>query len=180
MLKNFSRKGAKAQSTAVPLKIFATRQRFATPRLCARNFFTILALFSLLATPALSQKKSARFDPDGSFWIHGDPPNDFSDFSAINLNAKRSRQLPAAGVQLINGTTFRFKVLNVKQNNFTFTTLAIKGVSYSFSGRFLKGGVYASGILDDQTPVLEGTLSKFRDGQKLAEAKLKFVYFGGT
>ena len=145
-----------------------------------KNFALILALFSLLVTPASAQKSSARFDPDGSFWIHGDAPTDFSDFSAINLNAKRSRQLPPAGLQLNNGTTLRFKTLNVKQTNFTFTTLVIKGVSYSFSGKFLKGGVYASGILDDQTPVLEGTLSKFRDGQKLAEAKLKFVYFGGT
>ena len=61
-----------------------------------------------------------------------------------------------------------------------FTTVALKGVSYSFSGRFLKGGVYSSGILDDETPVLVGTLTKFRNGHKQAEAKLKFVYFGGT
>jgi len=58
--------------------------------------------------------------------------------------------------------------------------MTVAGVSYSFSGRFLKGGVYSSGILDDETPVLEGTLTKFRGGNKVAEAKLKFVYFGGT
>jgi hypothetical protein len=44
----------------------------------------------------------------------------------------------------------------------------------------LKGGVFASTGLDDQTPVLEGTLTKYKGGQKIAEAKLKFVYFGGT
>ena len=58
--------------------------------------------------------------------------------------------------------------------------MSIRGVSYSFAGKFLKGGVYASGVLDDETPVLEGTLIKFRDGKKVAEANLKFVYFGGT
>jgi len=124
--------------------------------------------------------RNSRFDPDGSFWIHGDRPNEFSDFGGINLNAKKLRHLTSAGLQLINGTTFRFKTLNVKQNNFTFTTVALKGVSYSFSGRFLKGGVYSSGILDDETPVLEGTLTKFLNGEKRGEAKLKFVYFGGT
>ena len=104
----------------------------------------------------------------------------YNAFSREGRNAKKLRRLPSAGLQLNNGTTYRFKTLNVKQNNFTFTTVALKGVSYSFSGKFLKGGVYSSGILDNETPVLEGTLTKFRNGQKLAEAKLKFVYFGGT
>ena len=53
-------------------------------------------------------------------------------------------------------------------------------MSYSFSGRFLKGGVFGAGDLDDETPVLEGTLTKFQVGKKVAEAKLRFVYFGGT
>src|ERR1044072_5746191 len=147
-----------------------------------QTFLTLLLLLSLASIPALAQKKAARFDPDGSFWLHESTPQppEFSDFGGINLNAKKLRRLPSAGLQLMNGTTYRFKTLNVKQNNFTFTTVALKGVSYSFSGKFLKGGVYASGTLDDEPPVLEGTLTKFRNGQKLAEAKLKFVYFGVT
>jgi hypothetical protein len=146
-----------------------------------RIFFAALLLASLISAPAFGQQaKSERFDPDGSFWIHGAPPNDFSDFGGINLNAKKSRQLPQPGLETNNGKRYRFKTLSVKQERFTFTTMMVAGVSYSFSGRFLKGGVYSSGILDDETPVLEGTLTKFRGGKKLAEAKLKFVYFGGT
>ena len=64
--------------------------------------------------------------------------------------------------------------------HFTFTTMTVRGVFYTFSGKFLKGGVYGAGDLDDQTPVLEGTLTRFRDGKKVAAANLKFVYFGGT
>ena len=177
MVENFSRKGAKAQR-----ETRQCRTRFAPLRLCVRTFFALLILISLVSSPTLAQKRVEQFDPDGSFWIHESTPQppEFSDFGGINLNAKKLRRLPSAGLQLINGTTYRFKTLNVKQNNFTFTTVALKGVSYSFSGRFLKGGIYASGILDDETPVLEGTLTKFRNGQKQAEAKLKFVYFGGT
>jgi hypothetical protein len=147
-----------------------------------RTFLASLLVLSIASIPALAQTRVERFDPDGSFWLHESTPQppEFSDFGGINLNAKKLRRLPAAGLQLINGTSYRFKTLNVKQNNFTFTTVALKGVSYSFSGKFLKGGVYSSGILVDETPVLEGTLTKFRNGQKLAEAKLKFVYFGGT
>ena len=146
-----------------------------------KKIFAALFLMSLISAPTFSQKsKAERFDPDGSFWLQGAPPNDFSDFGGINLNAKRSRSLPQPGLETNNGKRYRFKTLSVKQGRFTFTTMTVAGVSYSFSGRFLKGGVYSSGILDDETPVLEGTLTKFRGGKQVAEAKLKFVYFGGT
>ena len=146
-----------------------------------KSLFAALLLLSLFSVPSFSQgTKRERFDPDGSFWLQGAPPNDFSDFGGINLNAKRSRQLPQPGLETNRGKRYRFKTLSVKQESFTFTTITVAGVSYSFSGRFLKGGVYSSGILDDETPVLEGTLTKFRGGTKVAEAKLKFVYFGGT
>jgi hypothetical protein len=140
----------------------------------------LIVILLLIAATAVGQNKSARFDPDGSFWILGESPNEFSDFSAINLNAKKLRRLPSPGVQTNDGTTYRFKTLTVKQNDFNFTTVIRGGVSYSFSGRFLKGGNFAATWLGDDDPVLEGTLTKFRGGKKLAEAKLKFSYFGGT
>jgi len=143
--------------------------------------FFIFLLICLAAAPAVTQRKPspARFDPDGSFWIHGDPPPEFSDFGSINLNAKKLRYLDSPGL-LMRSTRYRYKTLTVKRDNFTFTTMTVRGISYSFSGRFLKGGVYGAGDLDDETPVLEGTLTKFRGGKKVAEANLKFVYFGGT
>jgi len=58
--------------------------------------------------------------------------------------------------------------------------MAIDGVSYAFTGRFLKGGVFAALNLDEETPVLEGLLTKYKTGKKVAEAQLKFTYFGGT
>ena len=146
----------------------------------------LLILFTFVITIATTtqaqkaQKGRERFDPNGSYWIIGDPPHEFSDFSAINLNARRVRRLPASGLQLNNGRLFRFKQLTVKRETFTFTTTQVRGVSYSFSGRFLKGGVYSETVLDDQSPVMEGVLSKFSLGKKIAEAKLTFSYFGGT
>ena len=68
----------------------------------------------------------------------------------------------------------------MKRDNFTFTTLPAAGVSYSFAGKFLKGGNFAATWMGEEDPILEGTLTKFRDGKKVAEAKLKFMYFGGT
>jgi hypothetical protein len=129
---------------------------------------------------SFGQARKNRFDPDGSFWIKGNAPDGFLDFGGINLNAKRIRRLPSPGVQLNNGKNFRFKQLSVKPDSLIFTTITVSNISYSFSGRFLRGGVFAAANLDDETPVLEGTLIKYKGGKKVAEAKLKFVYFGGT
>jgi hypothetical protein len=140
-----------------------------------------VGVLSIALTPTKSYSQSKnRFDPDGSFWIIGTLPADFSDFGGINLNSKRARRYPTAGLQLNNGKTFRYKTVSVKKESFTFTTLALGGVSYSFAGHFLRGGVFASDVLDDQAPVLEGTLTKYKAGKKIAEAQLKFSYFGGT
>lgn len=168
MLNELSRKDAKLRR-----KVTKPKSPFAPLRLC-------VSIFLLLVLATLTFSQGSRFDPDGSFWLQGAAPTNFSDFGGINLNAKRSRHLPQPGLETNKGKLYRFKTLSVKQERFTFTTMTIAGVSYSFSGRFLKGGVYSAGDLDDETPVLEGTLTKFRGGKKLAEAKLKLVYFGGT
>ena len=141
----------------------------------------ILVFLSLVvvSAPALAQKNT-RFDPDGSFWVIGETPTEFSDFGGINLNVKRLRRLPASGVDTNQGKTYRFKTATVKRDNFTFTTLTVGGVYYTFAGKFLKGGNFAATWLGDEDPVLEGTLTKFRGGKKVAEARLKFSYFGGT
>ena len=168
MHKQLRRKGAKTQRLT----------SFAALRLCVQIFLGISFLL-VSSVPGLTQN-NARFDPDGSFWIIGDHGDGFSDFGGINLNAKRLRRLPPSGVQLVGGKTFRFKTLNVKRENFTFKTVSIGGVSYSFAGKFLQGGVFAATDLSDERPVLEGVLRKHKAGKKVAEAKLKFMYFGGT
>ena len=148
--------------------------------ICLRIAIVVGFILQLSTPFSQAQNRKDKFNPDGAFWIHGQPPNEFLDFSAINLNTKRVRRLPAAGVQLNNGKNFRFKTLVVKPEQLAFTTVVVAGSYYSFSGKFLKTGVFGTAMLDDQTPVLEGTLTKFKAGKKVAEAELKFVYFGGT
>lgn len=149
-----------------------------------RKCATTVLLFSLVFMVPVASKsqatRNARFDPDGTFWIKGDKPADFSDFGDINLNRKKSRHMAKSGVGIINGKHIPYKLLSVTQQKFTFTTTVVGGVSYGFSGKFLRGGVFQSSVLDDETPVLEGVLTKFKAGKKVASAKLSFVYFGGT
>jgi len=140
----------------------------------------LFLIFVVMVAPTLGQARKERFDPDGAFWIKGSAPDGFLDFAGINLNSKKLRRLPAAGVELNTGKAFRFKQLSVSQERFTFTTMTVSNISYGFVGKFLRGGVFSAANLDDQTPVLEGVLTKYKGGTKVSEAKLKFVYFGGT
>jgi len=140
----------------------------------------LFLIFVVMVAPTLGQARKERFDPDGAFWIKGSAPDGFLDFAGINLNSKKLRRLPAAGVELNTGKAFRFKQLSVSRDRFTFTTMTVSNISYSFVGKFLRGGVFSAANLDDQTPVLEGVLTKYKGGTKVSEAKLKFVYFGGT
>lgn len=141
--------------------------------------FLLLSLCCVAAAQTAAQTKE-RFDPSGSYWIEGEPPAEFTDFSAINLNMRRLRRLPPTGLDLNNGKSFKFRTATVKQDNFTFNTVTVGGVSYSFAGKFLKGGDFAATWQGEETPVLEGVLTKFKAGKKVASAKLKFIYFGGT
>jgi hypothetical protein len=143
------------------------------------SFFLVAVVFISATIVTQAQRKTQRFNPDGSFWILGDAPNGFKDFAGFNLNAGRDRYLPRAGVDLTNGRHLNFKTVTATSQKLTFTTVALRGVVYSFEGKFLKDGIFKQQDLMD-VPVLEGTLVKIVNGKKAAESKLKFTYFAGT
>jgi hypothetical protein len=124
-----------------------------------------------------------KFDPEGEFDVIGTPPKGLTEVSAITLlrDSKKSFLNSHSGLYTNRGVTYRFKSVSATRERFTFTTVPIQEISYSFTGRFLRGGVY--GELDSDQwgkPILEGRLSKLRDGKRVAAATLKFSYFGGT
>src|SRR5688572_27952966 len=96
---------------------------------------TLLALGIL----ASDQPKQARFNPDGSFRVVGEAPNEFFDFCGINLNSRRVPRLCSQRLQLVNGKTFHFKTLIVLPLISSMTTVTICGIHYTFSGRFHRG-----------------------------------------
>jgi hypothetical protein len=149
-------------------------------------FLTLALLLLMTAAPGHSseaQGRSAKFDPDGYFMLVGNPPAGLKEFDGFSLLRKPGGgHYPASGVRTNRNVIYRFipASTNVTRQKFTFTTRALKGTSYSFEGRWLKGGVFYEADLDMDTPVLEGHLIKYRNGQKIAEADLKFSFFAGT
>lgn len=153
-------------------------------------FFALLLIATVAAgAPVLSldafSAAQKKFDPEGQFNPLGNAPKGLEEVASIDLfRSGRGRPFTShthSGVVSTRGVVYRFKTISVSQNKFTFTTRVRQGTSYSFAGRFLKGGVYAE--MDSEAwnqPLLEGTLSKFKNGKKVAEARMRFSYFGGT
>jgi hypothetical protein len=164
-------------------KCWAAR-RAALPVALALLLSTVAFIFSLASAANVPAADVAqKFDPEGEFDVIGDPPRGLTEVSAIQLlrDAKKSYLNLPSGLYTNRGVTYRFKTVSVPRERFTFTTVPIQGISYSFTGRFLRGGVYAE-LDSDQwgKPILEGKLTKMRDGKRTATANLKFSYFGGT
>src|SRR5918998_5977516 len=109
-------------------RIIRLQQSLLGSEVSMRKTAILLSFLMWTVTLAAHGQQNARFDPDGSFWVHETAPNDFSELSAINLNAKKLRRLPSPGLQITDGTTYRFKTLIVKRNDFRFTTVALKNV----------------------------------------------------
>jgi len=82
-------------------------------------------------------------------------------------------------VQVKSGATYKFATVTIAPDNFTFETAAVRGVSYSFTGRFLIRSIFADQSIGKNASVLQGQLSNFSRGQKIAEARVRFKYFQG-
>ena len=126
-----------------------------------------------------------KFDPEGQFNPLGNAPKGLEEVASIDLfRSGPNRPFTShahSGVVTTRGVVYRFRTISASQNNLTFRTAARQGTSYGFAGRFLKGGVFAE--LDSSVwnqPMLEGTLTKFKNGKKVTESRMKFSYFGGT
>lgn len=125
--------------------------------------------------------------------INGTKPKGFEDFKSFKLDAPRGKDpsnLPsdangnvqlAGKLVLVGGQKLTFKkavLIKGKSGAFeelTFITKKSNGISYSFKGRFLEtrvqekpGGAYTS---------LRGTIEKYKNAQKVANADIALYVF---
>jgi hypothetical protein len=159
-------------------------------RHAARFFYALLLVCAVVVAAPHSNLRAfpsaqKRFDPEGQFNPIGNAPKGLEEVASLDLfRSGRNRPFTShthSGVVTTRGVVYRFQSISASQNNLTFKTLARGGTSYSFSGHFLKGGVYAE--MDSSAwnqSLLEGTLTKFKNGKKIAESRMRFSYFGGT
>ena len=149
---------------------------------------------ALLSVNFISQAEPQRarqnaFDPSGNFHviISQDAHLDSEYLAVIELEKKNGRKPTFSGKLVMalgsSTTPFRFITSIITPEKFTFTTSKVGGVSYTFSGKFLRRGNFLEDWNRDERPfdqaVLEGTLTKFKDGRKTSEKSFKFTYSVG-
>jgi hypothetical protein len=137
---------------------------------------SISTLFLSIGLLFASTIQADDFNPTGFYYIHGQAPKTFMEFSYFSINTYDKPQ--ATGwLATVRDERFKYEMVEVTKDNFSFSTATVNGIRYSFKGRFLKSGKFA-----DQTRIdlaLEGQLIKFQNNKKVAESFLKFDYFVG-
>lgn len=132
--------------------------------------------------PPLVQKA---FRPYGYFSLVGKPPAEFKNFDTIQYWSREDEQTGPdissrmSGVNETGGVVYRYATISITRQAFVFTTKSVRGISYKFSGRFLRSD-FVGAEMNFERPVLVGTLSKYRNGKRVAEAAVKLGYFAGT
>ncbi|HEX8735830.1 MAG TPA: hypothetical protein VF721_10930 [Pyrinomonadaceae bacterium] len=149
-------------------------------------------IFAAPETVADSKEATeTEFYAEGAYYIIGDAPKGFEDFSNIGIittdfaaeQAPESydNQIPPKGF-IFTDEKFNFTRINIGNRRITFETETKKGVSYKFVGEFIEEKTIeyktADGSEGIDYAVLKGRLTKWRGGKKIAEAKANFAVGG--
>jgi hypothetical protein len=125
------------------------------------------------------------FRPYGYYSLVGPHPKGFESFDTIQYWRREDEQTGPdiserlSGVNERGGRRYRYQTISINRQRFVFTTVKVRGTSYSFAGRFLRTDFVNSDMNFDK-PVVEGRLTKHRNGRKVAEANVRLSYFAGT
>ena len=149
------------------------------------KFALVVLSLTLPITHFNSSAQQRAFRPYGYYFIQGKAPKGFQNVDTIQYwlpsmessGPDVSERL--AGVNVVGGTRYRFATISVNRRNFSFTTKKVKGVHYTFSGRFLRTD-FVNDELNEERAVARGTLVKYKDDVKIAEASVTLSYFSGT
>jgi hypothetical protein len=129
------------------------------------------------------EEETCEFDEEGDYSLIGDKPKGFEDLSEMSIvtnfyNSKTDKVIPIKPYGWIWMTKkFKFSWLNIANKRISFVTQSKKGVSYQFDGKFVEEEIKLKDENDEEYTekvVLKGRLTKWRDGKKIAESKVKF------
>jgi hypothetical protein len=145
--------------------------------------------FELSADETPAEASEPEYDGSGDYYIIDGNPKGFEDFENLsittrewnNKNAKSVAVKPYGALQMKK--EFKFSWLNLTDKRISFVTRDRKGISYQFDGKFIDDEEVklkdSSGEEYSVDAVLKGRLTKWRNGVKIAEAKVKFAMSHG-
>jgi len=129
------------------------------------------------------------YGESGDYYIIGKNPKGFADFENLAITThdyseklEKAVRIKPTG-SLVMKKEFKFSWINITNKRISFVTQTRKGISYQFDGKFIEevevklkddnGEEYTDYV------VLKGRLTKWRNGIKIAEAKVRFALSHG-
>lgn len=120
-----------------------------------------------------------RFNPRGDYSILGPKPKQFREFEGVELSVYPDSGKPVGDVsiEIVVNQTYegQYAVSGlVTEHGLSFSTISVTDsqCDYAFDGYFLRTGVLSSARKHEA--VLEGQLTKSKNGVRLAAAKVRF------
>ena len=120
-----------------------------------------------------------RFNPRGDYYILGRKPKEFREFDGLELSVYPSdgKALGQLRIQIVVDQTYQaqYAVFGlVTEHGLSFATTAPSDTQYdyTFDGHFLRTGVLSNA--HKYEAVLEGFISKSKNGVRIAVAKVRF------
>jgi hypothetical protein len=120
---------------------------------------------------------------DGDFYIVNDRPEAFEDFEALFIETgdffaatKNKDDFLAAEPTgfIFTDRKYNFKTISLGNKKLSFETEAVDGISYKFNGSYIEDELTQEGDYAAHS-LIEGILTKLRNGKKIAEMKAKFA-----
>jgi hypothetical protein len=120
-----------------------------------------------------------RFNPRGAYYVLGPKPKSFSEFDALELSVYPSDEnaVGRLSIQIVVNRTYEVQYAMsglVTEHGLSFATTAPSDnqYDYTFDGYFLRTGVLSNARKYEA--VLEGRITKSKNGVRVAEAKIRF------
>ena len=139
----------------------------------------------LVAAPVATPKQIIldydveEFNPFGAYEIMGSKPKSFAKFQGIELGVSGNEEYPGYisvyNVESYNeydGASATFALVTEERVLFVTGKTAMSDIEYRFEGKFLRRDF--DSVAGENKPVLRGTLTKTRNGRKLAEHTFNF------
>lgn len=135
-----------------------------------------------------AEDEYCKFRATGDYTILGQNPKGFEDFDYLSVitseyDEKSDKNIAVKPKGLIKTKIeFKFTWINIANKKISLVTRAKKGVSYQFDGKFVdeeatlkdeNGNDYTEQVF------LKGRLTKWLNGKKIAESKVKFSVMCG-
>lgn len=126
----------------------------------------------------LTEQKKLPFDPSGNYYPSIDYRSEL--YVQIDIEVRKRGNKYIAWGSLIKESIFhKFSSVHVTKKTLEFKTNKINGIEYRFEGRFLGTGNFAGQADGRGNIMLEGTLQKYLNGEKIAEVTSPVLYYAG-